>query len=132
MATPPDLDPTDFDQALTAVKAATAYDDADGSLSRRLVQTAVLVAGVEYWRPLHAACRWLRANPRWIEKLSGSEGIEYRPLEDILADLLDEQRGEDARLGLVLPDYLAAEMAADSVTARTWPYSGAVATRVVF
>lgn len=105
----PDLDPTDFDEALTAAKAYTGYTDTKGDLARRLVQTAVQIAGLTYWRPAAAAYRWLRANPKWINKATGLVGAEYRDLDKALAALLAEQASEDARLGLELPDYLAAD-----------------------
>ncbi len=105
----PDLDPTDFDEALAAAKAYTGYGDTKGDLTRRLGQTAVKVAGVAYWRPATAAFRWLRANPKWINKATGVIGAEYRDLDKALAALLAEQASEDARLGLELPDYLAAD-----------------------
>ncbi len=105
----PDLDPTDFDEALAAAKAYTGYGDTKGDLARRLVQTAVKVVDAVYWRPAAAAYRWLRANPKWINKATGIIGAEYRDLDKALAALLAEQASEDARLGLELPDYLAAD-----------------------
>ncbi len=105
----PDLDPTSYDEALAAAKAYTGYGDTKGDLSRRLVQTAVKVTGASYWRPAAAAFRWLRANPKWISKATGLVGAEYRDLDKALAALLAEQASEDARLGLELPGYLAAD-----------------------
>ena len=105
----PDLDPTDFDEALAAAKAYTGYADTKGDLARRLVQTAVKVAAVSYWRPAAAAFRWLGANPKWINKGTGLVGAEYRDLDKALAALLAEQASEDARLGLELPGYLSAD-----------------------
>ncbi len=105
----PVLDPTNFDDALAAAKAYTGYADTKGDLTRRLVQTSVTFFNVTYWRPAAAAYRWLGANPKWINKGTGIIGAEYRDLDKALAALLAEQASEDARLGLELPGYLAAD-----------------------
>jgi len=79
------------------------------------------------FRPYYAAARWLRQNFNHIVKSTGVVGAQKVDPAEAIADLIDMQAAEDARLSLIVPaGYVATPQTLPSVETASPIFAGVV------
>lgn len=93
----------DFASALTLALKLARAQDTDTMTAVLEVTAGKLPDGNTAYRSFYAAARWLKQNPKHIVKASGVVGAQYVDPAEAIADLIDMQAAEDARLELSVP-----------------------------